>query len=236
MVIATILAGGRGVRMNSDTPKQFLKINDKPIIIYTLEKFERNNNIDAIQIVCLESYIEDVKKYVQLHKISKLKWITVGGKTAQESTMNGIKALKDICSAEDIILFHMSVSPLIDDDIINDAINVCNQHGIAIAASQSIFNLCETDNWEDSTIYYPKKNLVTLNMPWTIKFNKALKVYEDGYLKGIGIKEEDYLVSLLIDMGEKLYFSKDSQKNKLKLTTKDDVDLLEGYLKLIKSK
>lgn len=236
MNIAIILAGGVGRRMGADIPKQFLEIDEKPIIVYTLEKFQNNTEIDYIQVVSVKSYIDEVWEYAKKYNITKLKWIVEGGDSAQESIKNGVFNLEKHCNKDDIIMFHMSVSPLIDDEIINDSLTTCEKYGNAIAANESIFNLCQMKDGYYSDVYYSKKDLVTLNMPWTIKYDKALWAYKKAYSENIGTDSNSYLVSLLIDLGEKLYFSKDSQKNKLKLTTFDDVDMLEGYIMLMKKR
>lgn len=230
MNVAVILAGGVGKRMGADVPKQFIEIMDKPIIVYTLEKFENNEEIDAIQVVAVESYIQTVWDYVEKYNISKVKWVVAGGKTAQESTRNSVFHLENHLDATDTVMFHMSVSPLIDDEIISDSLDVSKQHGNAIAGAQSIFNICELKDNYYSDEYYSKKNLVTLNMPWTINYGRAIEIYKKAYSENIATGPEDYLVSLLIELGDKLYFSKDTQKNKLKLTTFDDLDMFEGYL------
>lgn len=233
MNIAVILAGGVGRRMGAEIPKQFIEINDKPVIVHTMEKFEQHPEIDAIEVVCVEGYIPDIWDYAEKFKLSKLKWVTAGGETAQESTRNGLYNLEGKCKEEDNILFHMSVSPLIDEEIISDALIVCNQYGNAVAASESIFNLCRIKDGYYSDEYYSKKDLVTLNMPWTIKFGKGIKAYKKSYQENIATDKNAYLVSLLYELGERIYFSKDTQKNKLKLTTFDDVDMFEGYLTLM---
>jgi 2-C-methyl-D-erythritol 4-phosphate cytidylyltransferase len=234
--IAVILAGGVGKRMGADIPKQFIKINSKPVVVYTLEKFQRHPEIDAIEVVSVESYINEVWSYFQEYNITKLKWVVKGGKNFQESAKNGVFNLEKSCCEDDIIMFHMSVSPLIDNEIISDSINTCKKYGNAIAASPSIFNICRIKKGYYSDEYFSKKDLVTLNLPWTLKFGKALWAYKKAYRENIGTGSDAYLVSLLIDLGEKLYFSRDSQKNKLKLTTFDDVDLLEGYLMLMEKR
>jgi len=132
--IAVILAGGIGKRMGSDIPKQFIKINSKPVVVYTLEKFQRHPEIDAIEVVSVESYINEVWSYFQEYNITKLKWVVKGGKNFQESAKNGVFNLKKSCCEDDIIMFHMSVSPLIDNEIISDSINTCKKYGNAIAA------------------------------------------------------------------------------------------------------
>lgn len=233
MNIAVILAGGVGRRMGAEIPKQFIEINNKPVIVHTLEKFEEHSEIDAIEVVCVEGFINDIWSYAEKFNISKLKWVTPGGDTAQESTRNGLYNLEGECKDEDNILFHMSVSPLVDEEIISDALTVCNKYGNAVAANESIFNLCRIKEGYYSDEYYSKKDLVTLNMPWTIKFGKGIEAYKKAYRENIATDTNAYLVSLLYELGERIYFSKDTQKNKLKLTTFDDVDMFEGYLMLM---
>lgn len=236
MNIAVILAGGVGRRMGVAIPKQFLVIRGKPVIVYTLEKFQNHSQIDEIEVVCVESYIDEVWSYKEKYGISKLRWVAKGGDTFQESASNGVFNLEDNCEAEDIIMFHMSVSPLIDDDIISDSLSVCRKYGNAISADPSIFNLCKVEDGISSDKYLLKSEYVTLNMPWTFKFGKVLWAYKKAFSENIATDVNSYLVTLMIDLGERLYFSKGSQKNKLKLTTFDDVDLFEGYLALYKER
>ena len=93
--IAIILAGGVGKRMGGAMPKQFLSLNDKPVIVYTLENFQRNENIDGIVVVCVEDWIEHLKEILDEYKITKVKWVVAGGDTSHDSTRNGIFFLKD---------------------------------------------------------------------------------------------------------------------------------------------
>lgn len=230
MNIAVILAGGVGRRMGASIPKQFIDVLGKPVIVYTLEKFQNNDEIDAIQVVAVESYIDKVWEYAEKYKITKLQWVVPGGSSAQESTKNSVFHLEKHLSRNDIVLYHMSVSPLIDNEIISDSLHVCEKYGNAIAGTESIFNVCRLKEDYYSDQYYSKKNLVTLNMPWSINYGRALDIYKKAYKENIGTGPDDYLVSLLIELGYTLYFSKDTQKNKLKLTTSDDLDMFEGYL------
>lgn len=230
MNVAVILAGGVGRRMGADIPKQFIEVLGKPVIVYTLEKFQNNKEIDAIQVVAVESYIEKVWEYAEKYNITKLKWVVPGGASAQESTRNSVFHLENHITRNDTVLYHMSVSPLIDDEIISDSLRVCKKYGNAIAGTQSIFNVCRLKENYYSDEYYSKKDLVTLNMPWSINYGQANDIYKKAYEEDIATGPNDYLVSLLIELGETLYFSKDTQKNKLKLTTFDDLDMFEGYL------
>ena len=108
MNIALIIAGGSGHRMHQDIPKQFINVYDEPVIVYTLEAFERHPEIDAIEVVCIDGWHDMLRAYAKQFGISKLKWVTSGGNTAQESIRNGVFFLADKCSDEDIIIGHFS--------------------------------------------------------------------------------------------------------------------------------
>ena len=95
MNIAILIASGTGSRMGQDIPKQFLNVYDKPVLIYTLEGFQNHPEIDAIEVVCLDGWQDVVKAYANQFGITKLKWMTTGGNSAQESIRNGVFFLED---------------------------------------------------------------------------------------------------------------------------------------------
>ena len=141
MNIAVILAGGVGNRVGavSDTgehiPKQFVKVLGKPVLAYTIEAFQHHSQIDAIEVVCIQSYMNYVSEMIAEYRLTKVKWITEGGSTFQESVMNGIVNLEDKVSDNDIVLVHFGASPFIESDIISDAICVCDKRGNAISTT-----------------------------------------------------------------------------------------------------
>ena len=118
MNIAIILAGGIGSRVGADIPKQFILVFGKPVLVYTIEKFQNNKNIDAIEVVCLESYLSVVEEYRKQYNLSKIKWITEGGSTFSQSVMNGVNNLKGKLSDDDIVVIHFGASPFVENDII----------------------------------------------------------------------------------------------------------------------
>ena len=136
MNIAVIFAGGVGKRMHSkDTPKQFLKLHGKPIIIHTLEVFEENQNIDAIVISSVKDYIGYLNKLISKYNLKKVQKIVPGGRTGQESIFNGLKAAEEIGSRkEDIVLIHDGVRPFINDETINKNIKSVKKYGSAITS------------------------------------------------------------------------------------------------------
>ena len=98
MKVAVSIAGGSVSRMHQDIPKQFINVYDKPVIIYTLEGFQRHPEIDAIEVVCLDGWHDILKAYAKQFNIDKLKWVVSGGNTGQESISNGVLHREGICS------------------------------------------------------------------------------------------------------------------------------------------
>ena len=110
MNIAVILAGGIGKRLGAGKPKQFVELCGKPMILYSMEIYQKSSQIDAIEIVCVKEYIDYVWKLVRENNISKVRWICEGGATCQESTRNGIFNLEGEIKDDDMLSFNMSSS------------------------------------------------------------------------------------------------------------------------------
>lgn len=111
MITAIIIAGGSGHRMGRDIPKQFIKVNDKPVLLYTLIGFQEHPIIDAIEVVCIDGWQNEVWEYASKNNISKLKWVVDGGETVQESIRNGVRFLEGIADEQDIIVIHDGIRP-----------------------------------------------------------------------------------------------------------------------------
>ena len=130
---ALIIAGGSGNRMGQDIPKQFMYLENRPIIIHTMEAFQQHPDINAIAVVCLEGWETVLQSYANQFNISKLKWIFPGGKSGQESIHNGIYGLKEAgCKDEDLVLIHDAVRPLLSQTIISSNIAICKKYGYGI--------------------------------------------------------------------------------------------------------
>ena len=140
MNIALVFAGGTGQRMNTASkPKQFLELHGKPIIIYTLEYFQKHSQIDGIVVVCLESWIDYCENLLKKYQIDKVLKIVPGGNSGQESIFNGLEAAHQIYDNEqDIVLIHDGVRPLINEALITNCIASVKKHGNAITVSPAI--------------------------------------------------------------------------------------------------
>ena len=229
MNYALIIAGGSGHRMGQSIPKQFINVYDKPVVIYTLEAFQRHPQIVAIEVVCIDGWQEMLWSYAAQFNITKLKWIVPGGRTAQESIRNGVYGLQKYCIPEDIVVVHDGIRPLIEDEVISDVILKCQQYGNGVSSlpyNEQIF--IKKD--EASTVrYIPRDTLQRVSTPQAYRFEKLLWAYEKAFRENIGIGNSTYVNTLMVELGETLYFAAGSEKN-IKLTTKDDLDLFKSYL------
>lgn len=229
MTIAIIIAGGSGSRMGQDIPKQFLNIHDKPVIIYTLESFQRHPMIDAIEVVCLDGWHEVLRAYARQFNITKLKWIVSGGKTGQESIRNGVYNLENVCQEDDIVVIHDGIRPLIVPEVLSDVIEKCREYGNAVTSMPYNEQIFIADDEHSTTKYIPRETIRRVSTPQAYKFGKLDAAYHTAFEKGIGIYGSSYTNTMMVELGERLYFAAGSDKN-IKLTTKDDLELFKAYL------
>ena len=231
MNIALIIAAGSGHRMNQDIPKQFINVYDKPVLIYTLESFEKHPKIDAIEVVCLDGWQNILWAYAKQFDITKLKWIIDGGKTGQESIRNGVFYLEEKCNDNDIIVIHDGIRPLVDDTVLSDVIIKCQQYGNAVTSMPYNEQIFKVKSENTTSEYIPRETLRRVSTPQAYKFGKLDWAYHEAFKKGIGIYGSSYANTMMVDLGETLYFASGSDKN-IRLTTKDDLEIFKAYLKM----
>lgn len=141
MNIAVVLAGGSGLRLGNDQPKQFLKVAGKKVIEHTIEVFEGANNIDEICIVSRVDYINEVENLVINNGYKKVKKILAGGKERYDSSLAAINAYTN---DDDNLLFHDAVRPLITEHIIDDCIKALQQYNavdVAVKTTDTIIQV-----------------------------------------------------------------------------------------------
>lgn len=233
MTVAIIIAGGSGHRMNQDVPKQFLNVNDKPVIIYTLEGFQKNPEIDAIEVVCIDGWHDVLRAYARQFNIDKLKWVVSGGETAQESIRNGVFALRDVCGPEDIAIIHDGIRPMVEDFVLSDVLAKCREYGNAVTSLPYNEQIFVADDEKSTTKYIPRDTLRRVSTPQAYRYEKLLWAYEKAFAEKIGIFTSTYTNTLMVELGERLYFAAGSEKN-IKLTTKDDFELFKAYITMEK--
>ena len=234
MNIAIILAGGIGSRVGAGIPKQFIEIFGKPVIIYTLEKFQNHKDIHQILVVCVASYIQKMRELTQQFQITKVKWIVAGGSTFQDSVQQGVNYLENKADPNDNVLVHYGASPFVSEEIISDSIRVCNEKGNCVSATP-VFLLMGNNKGDHSDQFIDRDKLMALNSPQAFKLHEVLDLYKEARQKNILDSVEPHTTSLMFALGKTIYFSKGNQTN-IKITTKEDLELLKGQVLLQKYK
>lgn len=229
MNIALLIAGGSGNRMGQDIPKQFMYVDGCPIIIHTMNCFQKHPDIDSIAVVCLKGWETVLQAYANQFNINKLKWIFPGGNSGMQSIRNGIYGLKDKgCTAEDLVLIHDSVRPLLGQDIISNNIATCKAYGYAITGIQCREAILESEDGFSAMKSIPRDKLIRTQTPQTFKLGNILKVHEEAKIKGI--KDSVASCTLIAEVGgREMHIVPGSEKN-IKITTVEDLEILKALI------
>ena len=226
-VIALLIAGGSGARMHQDIPKQFLTVNEKPVIVYTLEAFQKHPEIDSIAVVCIDGWENVLQAYARQFNITKLEHIFPGGDCGQASIRNGVYGLEEYFQPDDIVLIHDAIRSMVSADIISDCIVKTKQYGSAITVIPCAEAMMQTEDGVKSVGSYPRDRLKRTQTPQGFKLGEICQLHRDA-LKA-GITNSVASCTLMIEMGKQVYFSAGSEKN-IKLTTVDDIDIFKALL------
>lgn len=227
--IAIIIAGGSGKRMGQDVPKQFLTVNDKPIIIYTLENFQRNQYIDDIIVVCIDGWQHVLEVYAKQFGITKLTQIVNGGESGQHSIMNGVEEAYKRFPSDACVVIHDGIRPLIDESVLNDVIETCHKYGNGVTSLPYNEQIFVVKNDYSTEKYIPRETLRRVSTPQAYLLGKLHSCYHEALKRNIGFTSSSYVNTMMVDLGETLYFAKGSDKN-IKLTTRDDLQIFMGYI------
>ena len=213
--------------MRLDIPKQFIKVNDRPVIVYTLDAFERHPEIDAIAVVCIAGWDQALWTYAKQFNIRKLRDVIPGGENGQASIRNGVFALEKRFDKEDLVLIHDAIRPMVSSEIISDCIRVARQYGNAIAAIPCAEAMLQTEDGGMAAAAFPRDRLKRTQTPQAFKLGEICDLHRRA-LKA-GIVNSIASCTLKIEMGEPVYFSAGSEKN-IKLTTVEDLDIFKALL------
>lgn len=230
MNIAIIFAGGVGSRMHSKkTPKQFLKVYDKPIIVHTMEYFEKCSEVDAIIAVCLKDWIPYLEELVSIYRLNKVKKVVEGGQTGQLSIYNGLRAAEQIANKQDaVVLIHDAVRPLINDDLIRKNIGTVKKYGSAITTVPLKETVLTVNKEENEIEYLPDRNICRLaRAPQSFFLSEILKTHqkaiEDGKISFVDS------CTMMKEYGYKLHLI-DGPSENIKITTPEDFYIFRAIL------
>ena len=227
MNIALITAAGIATRMHQAVPKQFLEVYDKPIVIYTLEAFQKHPDIDAIVVVCLEGWETILQDYCKQFKIDKLESIVCGGENSQDSIRNGLYDIASRHSKEDLVIVHDGNRPMVSQDVISDCIQTAYKHRIAVAAIPCIEAILKTSDGLVSVEQIERDGVRRTQTPHGVFLGDLLGAHEEARQKGITASVAT--CTLYIELGRKVYFSQGAEKN-IKITTPEDLEIFKAFL------
>lgn len=229
MNIALLTAAGSGTRMQLSIPKQFIHVDDKPVIIYTMEAFQNHPSIDAIIVVTIEAWSDVLWAYARQFGITKLKWVVPGGATGQESIRNGLEVLKQELSDDDVVLVHDGNRPLVSSQIISDSLATFSKYGSAVAAIPCTEVVFETDDGLTSMVSTERERLLRTQTPHTYRLGELYNAHLEAQRRGLTNTAASCM--LMKELGRLTYFSKGSEEN-LKITTPDDLKIFKALLSI----
>lgn len=229
---ALILASGTGSRTGQAVPKQFITVNDKPIIIYTLEKFQNCKEIDGIVVVCLKGWEDFLKTYIQQYGLTKVVDIVSGASDRLHSIFSGLESLQKFNDVN-IVVEHDAIRPCVEEDVIVDSIKTAQKHNISVSFTPEVDTIYISKNFENTTEEFNRDILVRGHTP--VSFNlqfatKLMKQYQSSHIDNAG----GCIATLALALGHCLYGSKGNSKN-FKITTKEDLEIFKGLILLEES-
>ena len=217
--IAVIFAGGTGKRMNtSSKPKQFLELYGKPILVYTIEKFNNHPEIDGIILVVLETWITYCEELINKYKQNKVKAIIAGGETALESQRNGLLKAQELFGPDSIVLIHDGVRPLIDEETISNNIECVKDHGSAVTVTPAIETITIKSQSGEIQQIIERSKVEMARAPQSFFLKDILEAH-----KKAAETNQDFIdsASMMLHYGYKL-FSVEGTPENIKITTPND--------------
>jgi 2-C-methyl-D-erythritol 4-phosphate cytidylyltransferase len=229
-VTAIILAGGTGLRMDENTPKQLLRIEGKPVFVLTSEKFQADPDIDTMIIVSNERYIPEVESVVREYWLDKVSAVITGGKTRQDSVYRSLSSIK--FGDDEILLLHDAARPFISREVISRCIDSTREHGAAGVYVPAIDTIAEIESDRVRTIL-PREKLHYTQTPQCFRYRIIRDAHERALRLGIDNATDD--VTLVIEAGYPVAMVRGEYSN-IKITTPYDFAMAGHILAYLDNK
>ncbi|OGP68333.1 MAG: hypothetical protein A2W27_11490 [Deltaproteobacteria bacterium RBG_16_44_11] len=222
--VAIIPAGGAGKRLNAKQAKQYLLLDDTPLLIHTLKVFQKAKIINEIVLVLPKDYVASAKQLINNYGLTKITAVVAGGKERQDSVKNGIAAINGKC---DVVVIHDAVRPFVTEELITKVVVAAKLTGAASIGVKAKDTIKETkkDNLVAATI--PRQNLWLTQTPQAFKFELLKKAYKTAYDKKYYGTDD---ASLVERIGKKIKMIEGSYEN-IKITTPEDMIMAEALMK-----
>lgn len=233
MNIAIIFAGGTGQRLKNGvdtTPKQFLKIYNKPIIIHTLELFQEHEEIDKIYIAIHPDYYKYMQDLVKHYYISKVAGIVNGGKTGQDSIYNALKLAQSENSDDSIVLIHDGVRPNITPEVISKNIKCAKENGNAITCTSCFETILISENHKNPKHVPYRKNTYSAQAPQCFHLGEIVKAHETVRKTNPNYTDIVDSCTLFKSLNKETYMVEGNRGN-IKITTIEDLYILRALIR-----
>lgn len=221
--IAIILAGGKGKRMGAPVSKQFIEIDDKPVIYYTIKKFEEVEEINEIILVLPKDEIDYFKDNIQNRFDFNISRIIEGGAERQDSVYNALRSVEDA----DIVLIHDGARAFVTNEIIKNGIRYAKKYGAAAPGvmPKDTIKVKDKDSFSKDTPI--RERLVAVQTPQCFNYSLIKECHEN-------VKREKKIVTddtmVVEQYGHNVYLYEGDYKN-IKITTKEDLILAKAFVK-----
>lgn len=225
MNVAVLLAGGMDPRFEMDIPKQFVNVYNRPIIVYTMEIFQKHPEIDAIMVACLKGWENMVIAYAKQFRIDKLRWVITGGNSGQETSKIAADVLMEHCMEEDIVILHDAIRPMVTEQIISDSILSCKKSGMGIASVISMDNVMMTEDGFHGKKSISRYAFRRIQTPQTYRLGMLQRAHEEALRQNI--RDENDTNNMVSRLGMQVILSKGADTN-LKINTVADVEMFKA--------
>ena len=225
---AIILAGGTGTRMGLDCPKQFLMVQDKPIISYCFDIFQQHDEIDNIVVVVSEQWQDFVKEQAKEYGIDKIRGYAPAGVTRQHSSYNGLKCIAEVAPDTDIVIVHDAARPLVSDEIISACIKGATEYDGAMPVISVKDTVYQSKDGQTINCLLKRSELFAGQAPESFKFKRYYQIHNEVTDEEIGSTAGSSEIAYR--HGMEIRMVKGSERN-LKITTIEDLETFETILK-----
>ena len=218
---------------NTARPKQFLELYGKPIIVYTLESFQKHPEIDQIVVPCVAGWEELLGTMAENFGITKLTRIVPGGRTSQDSKLSALRALREVCRDDDIVLMHDAVRPLITEQVITDNLTCVREFGCAITVDPFTETGIVSEDGETVEDTIERQKLYIAKAPQCFYYSDALEAHERA--KSMPDTTTIDTCTIMTALGKPLHFVSCECAN-IKITTPEDYYIFKAIHDLRESR
>lgn len=227
MVYAAVLAGGSGLRMGGNMPKQFLSVGDKPIIIRSIEAFLDSGSVDKVFVAVSSDFLDYTKEliaeYIGENDIS----VVAGGKNRNETLLNVLRSIGEI-NDDDVILTHDAVRPFIDKRIIDENISAAREYGACNTVVPAVDTILRSSDGKFIESVPVRSEIFHAQTPQSFSVKKLLSLYEN--LSEDEMETFTDSCSVFLAAGERVFLVT-GDRNNIKLTYPEDMERAENIIK-----